>query len=152
MCEAEHRPRVGVGVDPGSHKCGLAALDEHGQRLLTVVVPVERLADTLRDWASRWELVWVVVGNGTQSRPALAASAGVVGAERVVARDEYGTTLLARARWWREHPPRGLWRLIPTSLRVPPEPFDDLVATILAERYREELAGCNQRVTTASEK
>ena len=37
--------------------------------------------------------------------------------------------------YWREHPPRGLMRLIPVTMQVPPVPVDDYVAVILAERY-----------------
>jgi hypothetical protein len=33
------------------------------------------------------------------------------------------------------YPPKGLTRLIPKSLRVPPRPVDDIVAILLIERY-----------------
>ena len=49
--------------------------------------------------------------------------------------DEYRTTDEARKLYWKIHPPRGLWRLVPTTMRVPPVPVDDLVAVILARRY-----------------
>ncbi|MDP7423155.1 MAG: resolvase, partial [bacterium] len=55
--------------------------------------------------------------------------------DRVRLVDERESTLEGRRRYFQEHPPRGLWRLVPLSLRYPPEPFDDLVAVILAERF-----------------
>jgi hypothetical protein len=108
--------------------------------LARAIVPADQLETALTDLRDRWRPATVVVGDGTRSRPVAQAAAALIGAGRVVVRDEHGTTLLARARYWREHPPRGVWRLVPTTLRVPPEPFDDLVAVILAERFLAELA------------
>jgi hypothetical protein len=42
--------------------------------------------------------------------------------------DEYGTTLKGRELYWKLHPPKGLWKLVPTSLRTPPRDIDDLAA------------------------
>ena len=47
------------------------------------------------------------------------------------------TTLQARKRYWDIYPPKGLWKLVPLSLRVPPIPYDDVVAIILVEQYLE---------------
>jgi RNase H-fold protein (predicted Holliday junction resolvase) len=49
--------------------------------------------------------------------------------------DEKNSTLEARTRYWQIYPPKGLTRLIPPGLRVPPRPVDDIVAIILIERY-----------------
>jgi len=131
-----------VGIDPGSAKCGLAvaSADRVVQR---AVVPREQTLPTLLEWLSQADVRAIVIGDGTGSGP-LREELEAGGPWPVVTRQEYGTTLEARARYWREHPPRGLWRLIPTSMRVPPEPFDDLVATILAERLWAEDEG-NER-------
>ena len=51
--------------------------------------------------------------------------------------DERNSSLEARRRYWQEKPARGIWRLIPTSMRVPPEPYDEYVALILIEHYLE---------------
>lgn len=48
--------------------------------------------------------------------------------------DEKNSTLDARAIYWTLHPPRGLARIIPTSLRTPPRPIDDLAAAVIARR------------------
>jgi len=48
------------------------------------------------------------------------------------------TSRLARERYWEDNPPRGLARLIPLGLRVPPRPVDDYAALIIAERLLEQ--------------
>jgi hypothetical protein len=48
--------------------------------------------------------------------------------------DEKDTTFQARERYWEYHPRRGWRRLLPSTLQVPPDPVDDYVALILAER------------------
>jgi hypothetical protein len=53
---------------------------------------------------------------------------------------EKNTSRLARQRYWEENKPRGFWRFIPTGLRLPPEPYDDLAAVILAEKFLSEKA------------
>ena len=124
-----------LGVDPGHKKCGLALVAADGRVAWRAVVPAERLGETLATVAAEHRIAQAVVGDGTRSAQVAATVATVLGQERVVVRDETNTTLDARQRYWCEHPPRGLWRLIPTTMRVPPEPFDDCVAVILAERY-----------------
>ena len=49
--------------------------------------------------------------------------------------DEKNSTLEARDRYWQMYPPKGLGKLIPQNLRVPPRPIDDIVAILLIERY-----------------
>jgi len=48
------------------------------------------------------------------------------------------TSRLAREKYWVDNPPRGLARLIPLGLRVPPRPVDDYAALIIAERLLEQ--------------
>lgn len=79
--------------------------------------------------------VVVVVGNGT-------GSAAVVerlrrrGLEPVLV-DEKDTTLIARQLYFRDHPPRGLARLLPPGMRAPPRPIDDYAAYVIALRWLE---------------
>jgi hypothetical protein len=57
-----------------------------------------------------------------------------------IAVDESYTSEAARRRYVAENPPRGLERLLPSSLRTPSVPYDDYVAVILGERFWESLA------------
>ena len=52
--------------------------------------------------------------------------------------DERETTLLARALYFAENPPRGWRRLVPTGMLLPPRPIDDYAAVLIARRYLKE--------------
>ncbi|MCH3914335.1 MAG: hypothetical protein LKE29_03425 [Acidaminococcaceae bacterium] len=41
----------------------------------------------------------------------------------------------ARKLYWQVNPPKGLRKLLPTSMQVPPENLDGLAAVVLVKRY-----------------
>lgn len=130
-----------IAVDPGREKCGLAVVGRTGEVFMKAVVAAGRLPAVVAELAARHRITTVVLGNRTGSQAAAAVLAGVGTAEKpltVKAVDEHRSTDQARARYWRDNPPRGLARLVPVTLRVPPVPVDDYVAVILAERYFEQ--------------
>ena len=49
--------------------------------------------------------------------------------------EEKFSTLGARKKYFETHPPRGIFKFIPLSLRVPPDHYDDFAAVLLAEKY-----------------
>lgn len=53
--------------------------------------------------------------------------------------DERNTSLEARRRYYEDHPPKGLWRLVPRGLLVPDVPLDGYAALLIIERYRRGL-------------
>ena len=131
------------GIDPGRNKIGLAFADP-AALLFSAIIPKSEerlLAEALR--RGEWRLVerWrtegsicdiegqhverIFLGGGTSSGDIETLLENVPRAEKV---DEYGSTLEGRRLYWKLHPPSGLWRLIPTSLRVPPRDIDDLAA------------------------
>ena len=57
--------------------------------------------------------------------------------KKIVLFPEKFTTLDARKRYWIENPPKGLWKLVPEGLRLPPRPYDDYAAVLLGERFLE---------------
>lgn len=130
---------VVLAIDPGHRKCGVAVVARDRTVQVRQVVPRERLRHVIMEIAASWPPRVILVGDGTHSE-AVMDEASALGAP-LQAVDETGSSLLGRERYWRANPPRGLWRLVPTSLRVPPEPFDDWVAVLLAERYWDELEG-----------
>lgn len=123
-----------LAIDPGRDKCGLAAA-RPGEVLHQEVLPRDRLVARVAELVEQFRVDVVVVGDATGSRDVLRDLAGVRVPVRVV--PEAGTTLEARRRYFRDHPPRGLARLLPEGLRVPPRPLDDYVAVLLAERFLE---------------
>lgn len=133
-----------LAIDPGRDKCGVAVVDRARGVLFRGVVSRQRLVDEVTRLVREYAPGAVVLGDRTASRlverdlAQIEAIQRTGGIRRV---DEQGTSRLARARYWSEHPPRGLWRLVPVGLRVPPVPLDDLAAVILAERYLKQPKG-----------
>jgi RNase H-fold protein (predicted Holliday junction resolvase) len=128
-----------LGIDPGREKCGVAVCVP-GRVLAKAIVAPADIPGLVARWTDEYGVETVVVGGGTGSKAILAALAGLVVSQRrpaVTVEDERTTTLAARRRYFAAHPPRGWRRLIPLSLQVPPEAYDDYAAAVIAERYVE---------------
>ena len=121
-------------MDPGRSKCGVAVVSGSGVAARAIVEPHD-LAQVVSEFASTYNAAAVVVGNRTGCTDALVALREATGETPVVCVEEHMSTLLARRRYWRENPPGCLLRLLPTGMRLPPEPIDDWAAVILGERY-----------------
>lgn len=138
-----------AGIDPGRWKTGFALAALGDRRLLfSAIVPSDKKEILIRaiaggDWRAlkTWRQEGsadevpqippqaVAVGGGTSSREFIAA---LPFPYEIV--KEYGTTLEARKIYWTLHPPRGLARLVPLSLRTPKRAVDDLAAYAIALR------------------
>lgn len=117
-----------LAIDPGREKCGLAVAGEKGELLERRVVSRQ----ALREAVGRYRAEKIIIGASAFGR---AVARELDSRAEIVFVPENDSSWLARQRYWRENPPRGWWKLVPTSLRVPPQPVDDLAATILLERY-----------------
>lgn len=122
-----------LAVDPGRQKCGLA-VGRPGVVQARAVVPVARVQETIRRWATTYGVTRIVIGAGTGSGPLRQALGALPGLPPIETIEERGTTLQARRRYFRDHPPSGWRRLLPLSLQVPPADYDDYVAELLLER------------------
>jgi len=133
--------RIVLAIDPGRSKCGVAVC-EPGRALARAVVPLGALPAYVADCLRNHAITEVVIGDrtGAASVEAVLAGALHVPVRRV---DETGTTLRARERYFKDHPPRGWRRLVPRGLLTPGEPYDDYAAVLLAESVLAEqgLAG-----------
>ncbi len=135
MSGSEARPGgTVVAVDPGTGKCGLAAVSRSEGVLERDIVDASSAGRLAALMAARHGADLIVIGASTGSGAIFEQLRQTTGLP-VVEVCEHMTTLQARQRYWRENPPRGLWRLVPTGLRVPPEPIDDWAAVVIAERY-----------------
>lgn len=134
---------IKCGIDPGRYKIGVAFVE--GERLLfSAIIPKSAETFLFRSLKDRnWEILhpWkkegdikyleermlekIYLGNGTSSEELRELLSGISEFEIT---DEYGTTLKGRELYWKLHPPKRLWKLIPTSLRTPPREIDDLAA------------------------
>ncbi len=114
-------------------------MDNRGVPIIHEVVPSGQVMETVQDWASRFSIETVVMGDRTSSQEWLAQWTEKLGniatlpAPQLI--DEHNSTLEARSVYWELYPPKGLRRLIPEGLRVPPRAIDDLAAIVLVRRY-----------------
>ncbi len=126
---------VVAAIDPGREKCGVAIVAEDGEVLEQSVVATVWLADEMAERVRRFSPERILLGNGTTSRAAEATIRENLPDIPIEIVDEYRTTDDARRAYWKANPPTGWRRFFPTSMQVPPEPVDDYVAVLLAQRY-----------------
>jgi RNase H-fold protein (predicted Holliday junction resolvase) len=123
-----------LGLDPGTRKCGYALLAGRGDD--PIVLGIARLPElrmALETLAAQHPIDIVALGRGTNSAH-VATIVGALGLRHALV-DEHETTLRARGRFFRDHPPRGWKRLIPRGMLLPDRPVDDYAALLIAERY-----------------
>lgn len=131
-----------LAIDPGREKCGLAVVHKKEGLIDKTIIATADLAAAVATLAAAHNLTTVLIGDGTTTRAARNTLAAITvrgHSLTIIPVNEYRSTDEARVRYWRSHPPRGLKRLLPTGMLVPPVPVDDFVALILAERYFREL-------------
>ena len=122
-----------MGIDPGRDKCGVAILTAAGEIKYQRVVPTEELDTVIKNLAAQFDIEKVILGDGTTHKAAAKKiSTSGLTFELV---DEKHTTEEARREFWIKNPPHGWRKLLPTSMQVPPEPVDAIVAEILVRRY-----------------
>ncbi len=125
-----------LGFDPGRDKCGIAVVGDNAQLLFHQVLPSEGVLAELPGLCDRFGVERVILGNQTTSKQWQGQLKAALPESLPIALvDERNSTLEARDRYWQMFPPKGLQRLIPQGLRIPPRPVDDIVAILLIERY-----------------
>jgi RNase H-fold protein (predicted Holliday junction resolvase) len=126
-----------IAVDPGKKKCGLAVVSAQHGILHREVVPCAEFVSVFSSLYEKHNPRQVLLGSSTGSKEIAQAirEQTKVSAKLV---DERHSTELARVRYFKEFPPRGIWRFIPLGLQTPPTCYDDFAAVVLAERFLEE--------------
>ncbi len=132
-----------LAVDPGREKCGLAVMRHDGKIFFQEVVETRRLGIKVSRLVREYQAEALAIGDGTTSSEAQSAIRIAVPELPLTVLDEYRTTDEAKLRYWQKNRPHGWRRLLPTTMQVPPEPVDDYVAVILAERYFKKLCKKN---------
>lgn len=122
-----------MGIDPGRDKCGVAVLNAAGEIKFQSVVATDELDAVIKNLAAQFKIEKVILGDGTTHK----AAAGKISAAGLPFElvDEKHTTEEARREYWKKNPPRGWRKFLPTSMQVPPEPVDAIVAEILVRRF-----------------
>ena len=144
-----------LGVDPGRNKMGWALVSFDGNLvssgicclyeqdlfLTALALGPARWASELSPWITEnvktcvsqpEELSLVAVGNGTGSLETVKLLKRLN--VRIAVVDESGTTLEARGLYWSLHTPSWWQKCIPSVMRFPPRPLDDLAAWAIARR------------------
>ena len=124
-----------MAIDPGKEKCGLAVLDQNGKTLKKKVIAREEAAKLISQHVAEHGISTLVIGRSSFGKAMEKELLKLDLPANLIFVSEKHSTLEARKRYWQENRPRGLWRLVPTTLRVPPVPIDDYAAVILGERY-----------------
>ncbi len=123
-----------LGLDPGTRKCGYAVVTGVDAPPLALgIIPIETLLERLREVVAATPVALAAIGRGTNASVVADAvrSLGVT----VELVDERETSLLARARFFEDHPPRGWRRIVPRGMLLPDRPIDDYAALLIAERF-----------------
>jgi RNase H-fold protein (predicted Holliday junction resolvase) len=125
-----------LGFDPGRDKCGLAIINSNKEILYNEVITSDNAITIITQLINKYKPLKLVMGNQTTSKQWQTKLKDKLKLSiDILLVDEKNSTLEARERYWQIYPPKGLTRLIPQGLRVPPRPVDDIVAIILIERY-----------------
>lgn len=128
-----------LGFDPGRQKCGLAIMGVDRILRYQDVVAVEGVMATIEQLRQQFPISTIVLGDQTGSKQWKDNLSQLEDPPRIMVVDERYTSLEARDRYWQMHPPSGLGKLLPQSLRTIPRPIDDIVAILLIERYLNRL-------------
>lgn len=123
-----------LAVDPGRDKCGLVISDE-ATILARAVVPIADLPKVLRAWGRQYHLDQVALGDRTGRETVQGHVAEQLPGVPIALVKEINTTLLARHRYFADHPPKGWRKFLPVSMQVPPEPYDDYSAQVILARF-----------------
>ena len=124
-----------LAIDPGKEKNGLAVLNREGNVLKQEIAPQKEIKETILQLLSKHVISVIVVGRSVFGRELEKTLLRMDIKNNIIFVSEKNSTLEARKRYWKDNRPKGLWRLIPTSLRFPPVPVDDYAAVVLGERY-----------------
>ena len=123
-----------LGVDPGRDKCGVAIMGNDYKIAYHQIIDSPHAIATIQKLVTEFAIDLIVMGDGTTCKM-WQQQIESIATMPVVTIDETNSTLEARDRYWIMYPPKGLQRMIPQGLRVPPRPVDDIVAILLIERY-----------------
>ena len=124
-----------LGVDPGSSKTGVALLTDAGEIENTEVLLMTDFAGALAEFLGGREIKLCILGNGTTSVKMKVVLGQFLPQAEIVIVDEAHSTEEARKLYWQLNPPKGLRKLFPLWMQVPPVNLDGLAAAVLVRRY-----------------
>ena len=127
-----------LGIDPGRSKTGLALVNGAGKIVKLHIAESQKIDNEIVEFIKNSCPVHIVLGNGTNSRNIGESVKRALPDVMVTVVEEAHSTEEARALYWQENPPKGLKKLIPLGMLVPPVPLDAYAAVILVRRFLED--------------
>lgn len=124
-----------LAIDPGKKKCGIAIVDYQKSFIAGEVVDLEELVNKLLKFINRYDIEEIVVGSGTNFESIYIAVQSEFPDIKLTKVVEKNTTMLARRVYFEFNPPRGILKFIPLAMQIPPEPYDDYAAYVIALRF-----------------
>ena len=126
--------KVLLGIDPGRSKTGLALVDSDGNVIAYAVVLMNNFLEECQEFIYGHNIEQCIMGNGTTSETMEKTLKKLLSLPISIV-DEAHSTEEARKHYWQMDDPKGLRKLLPTSMQVPPENLDGLAAVVLVKRY-----------------
>ena len=127
-----------LGIDPGRSKTGLALVNGAGKIVKLHIAESQNIDNEIVEFIKNSCPVHIVLGNGTNSRNIGESVKRILPDVMVAVVEEAHSTEEARSLYWQENPPKGLKKLIPLGMLVPPVPLDAYAAVILVRRFLED--------------
>ena len=124
-----------IAIDPGTKKCGYAVVDSNLSVLQREVISTEETTKAIENNLNIYKIDRIILGNGTNYKRIEEKLKKLFPQLKIILIEEGFSTLEARKKYFEAHPPQGISKLIPLSLRVPPDHYDDFAAILLAEKY-----------------
>jgi RNase H-fold protein (predicted Holliday junction resolvase) len=124
-----------LAIDPGKFRSGLAVLSPKGIVISRSVVKTLVLPEEVRSVCAKFSVSLIIIGSGGPGRMIEKSILSMDINPSVIFVNEKGSTLEARKLYWQENPPKGLFRLIPRTLLIPGETYDDYAAIVIGKRY-----------------
>ena len=124
-----------IAIDPGTKKCGYAVMDSNLSVLQREVISTEETTKAIENSLNIYKIDKIILGNGTNYKKIEERLKNNFPKLKIILIEEGFSTLEARKKYFEAHPPQGISKLIPLSLRVPPGHYDDFAAVFLAEKY-----------------
>jgi RNase H-fold protein (predicted Holliday junction resolvase) len=128
-----------LGFDPGKDKCGVAIVDDQGQVYDQAVIPTNLVLEKIPVLCGQWLVNRVAIGDRTTTKQWQMQLQAALPQLPISPINEHNSTLEARDLYWEMYPARGLQKIIPQGMRLPPRPIDDLVAILLVRRYLQSM-------------
>lgn len=124
-----------LAVDPGKDKTGLAVLFEDGRIAEKKVSSTLSVIEDINDLVYRHGIKLIVIGNGGPGKFIEKKISALLLKADTIFINEKGSTLEARKLYWKNNKKKWFLALIPSSMILPPEAYDDYAAVVIGKRY-----------------